>query len=192
VESLPPALARVLERAAGTPLWLEELVRTLIERGLIARQGGEWMVRRDFAKVEIPDTLQKLLVARIDRLGDARTTLQTASAIGRRFGARVLEEVAGPGAQLERHLREAQRAGVVQELQVIPEREYAFRHVLTQEAAYATLLVRRRRELHRAVAEALTRLYPARSDELAATLAHHYARGEAWAECLDHSRRAAE
>jgi predicted ATPase len=102
--------------------------------------------------------------------------------------------VAGSGgaARLDHDLREAQRAGLVHELQVIPEREYAFKHVLTQEAAYATLLVRRRRELHRAVAGTLIRLYPDRGDELAATLAHHYARAEAWREALAHARRAAE
>jgi class 3 adenylate cyclase/tetratricopeptide (TPR) repeat protein len=194
MESLPPALSGVLERAAGTPLWLEELVRTLIERGLIARQEAGWTVSRDVAEVHIPDTLQKLLVARIDRLGEARATLQTASVIGRRFRSRILQEVAGPGgaARLDHDLREAQRAGLVRELQVIPEREYAFKHVLTQEAAYATLLVRRRRELHRAVAGTLIRLYPDRGDELAATLAHHYARAEAWREALAHARQAAE
>jgi adenylate cyclase len=192
--SLPPALSVVLERAAGTPLWLEELVRTLIERGLIARQEAGGVVSRDLGEVHIPDSLQKLLVARIDRLGEARMTLQTASVIGRRFLNRILEEVAGPGgpARLNHDLREAERAGLVRELQMIPDREYAFKHVLTQEAAYATLLVRRRRELHRAVAGALIRLYPDRGDELAATLAHHYARAEAWREALDHAQRAAD
>jgi class 3 adenylate cyclase/tetratricopeptide (TPR) repeat protein len=191
LEELPSGLRDVLERAAGTPLWVEELVRTLVERGLLARQDGGWRVAADLRAVEIPDTLQALIVARIDRLGGARPTLQTASVIGRRFGQRVLERVAANGPRLAQHLRMAERADLVRELAVIPEREYGFKHVLTQEAAYATLLVRRRRELHRRAAEALEALYPERIDELHAVLAHHYARAEAWAEGLEHARAAA-
>src|SRR5262249_12788045 len=81
---------------------------------------------------------------------------------------------------------------LVRELQAVPEREYGFKHVLTQEAAYATLLLRRRRELHRQVAEALEELYPERIDELHAILAYHYQRAEAWDRAYEHARLAAE
>ena len=192
LEELPSGLRDVLERAAGTPLWVEELIRTLVERGLLAREDGRWRVAADLGRVEIPDTLQALIVARIDRLGEARPTLQTASVIGRRFGQRVLERVAANAPDLALHLRMAERADIVRELAVIPEREYGFKHVLTQEAAYATLLVRRRRQLHRRTAEALEDLYPERIDELHPVLAHHYARAEAWTEGVEHARAAAE
>jgi class 3 adenylate cyclase/tetratricopeptide (TPR) repeat protein len=188
----PPGLRSVLERAAGTPLWVEELVSTLIERGLLVAEDGQWRVTADLDRVEIPNTLHALLVARIDRLGDARPTLQTAAVIGRQFGQRVLERVAGEGASLSDHLLVAQRVDLVRELQAVPEREYGFKHVLTQEAAYATLLLRRRRELHRQVAEALEELYPERVDELHAILAYHYQRAEAWDRAYAHARLAAD
>jgi tetratricopeptide (TPR) repeat protein len=188
----PPGLRGVLERAAGTPLWVEELISTLIERGLLVAEDGRWRVTADLAHVEIPNTLHALLVARIDRLGDARPTLQTAAVIGRQFGQRVLERVAGEGAYLDEHLLAAQRVDMVREIQAAPEREYGFKHVLTQEAAYATLLVRRRRELHRQVAEALAALYPERIGELHAVLAYHYQRAEAWDRAYEHARLAAE
>jgi tetratricopeptide (TPR) repeat protein len=192
VDELPPGLRGTLERAAGTPLWVEELVRTLIERGLLVAEDGRWRVTADLDRVEIPTSLQALIVARIDRLGEARPTLQTASVIGRRFGWRVLERVAADEPRLGEHLRLAERADLVRELAGIPEREYGFKHVLTQEAAYATLLLRRRRELHRQVAGALEALYPERVDELHAILAHHYFQAEAWAEAHHHARLAAE
>ena len=76
----------LLERAAGTPLWLEELIRTLLERGILIEDGGGWQLVADLDAVELPGSLQALIVARIDRLGPARPTLQVASVIGRRFG----------------------------------------------------------------------------------------------------------
>ncbi len=192
LDELPDGLRPILERAAGTPLWVEELVRTLVERGLLVDAGGRWGVAADLADVEIPESLQALIVARIDRLGEARPTLQTASVIGRRFGRRVLDRIAGARPELDDHLVRAQRADLVRELAAIPEREYGFKHVLTQEAAYATLLVRRRRELHRQVAEALEALYPERLDELHAVLAHHYERAEAWGKAVEHAAAAAD
>lgn len=188
----PLGLSSVLERAAGTPLWVEELVSTLVERGLLVSESGQWRVVADLDHVEIPDTLHALIVARIDRLGDARPTLQTAAVIGRQFGQRVLERVADEGAGLHDHLLRAQRSDLVREIQAVPEREYGFKHILTQEAAYATLLVRRRRELHRQVAEAIEELYPERVDELHAILAYHYQRAEAWPIAFTHARLAAE
>jgi tetratricopeptide (TPR) repeat protein len=187
-----PSFRRMLERAAGTPLWVEELVRTLTERGLLVPEDGRWRVAADLDRADLPDTLQALIVARIDRLGEARPTLQTASVIGRRFGRRVLERVAGAYPQLDEHLRRAERADLLRELAVIPEHEYGFKHVLTQEAAYATLLLRRRRELHGRVAEALEELYPERVGELHTVLAHHYSRAEVWTKALEHARLAAE
>ena len=92
--ALPPTLRVLLERAAGTPLWLEELIRTLLERGILVEGSGGWQLVADLDAVELPGSLQALIVARIDRLGPARPTLQVASVIGRRFGRNVLEQVA--------------------------------------------------------------------------------------------------
>jgi predicted ATPase/class 3 adenylate cyclase len=190
--ALPPALRVLLERAAGTPLWLEELIRTLLERGVLIENGGGWQLAADLDAVELPGSLQALIVARIDRLGSARPTLQVASVIGRRFGRNVLERVAEQTGRLDADLSQAQRADLVRELPAHPEREYDFKHVLVRDAAYATLLHRRRRALHRRVAETVEQLYPERVPELHAVLAYHYERGEAWLRATEHGRAAAE
>jgi class 3 adenylate cyclase/tetratricopeptide (TPR) repeat protein len=185
---LPASINALLERAAGTPLWLEELIRTLQERGVVTgeQQGGI----EDLGHLEIPDTLQGLIIARLDRLGEARVTLQTASVIGRRFAHRVLSRVAEDG-ELDTHLTQAQRADLVRELAAIPEREYGFKHVLVQEATYSTLLMRRRRELHRLVATALSELYGDHLETLRPMLAFHYERAEEWEAALDQTMAAA-
>jgi tetratricopeptide (TPR) repeat protein len=174
---LPASVNVLLERAAGTPLWLEELIRMLQERGVVTEEGK--VGAGDLGHIEIPDTLQGLIIARLDRLGEARVALQTASVIGRRFAHRVLSQVAQDGA-LDAHLMQAQRADLVRELAAIPEREYGFKHVLVQEATYSTLLMRRRRELHGLVASALRELYGDRLETLRPMLAFHYERAEEW------------
>ena len=189
---LPPALRSLLERAAGTPLWLEELVRTLMDRGILAESADGWQLAGDLSAIELPDSLQALIVARIDRLGPARPTLQVASVIGRRFGRTVLEKVAEAAASLDADLSQAQRADLVRELPAHLDREYDFKHVLVRDAAYATLLHRRRRALHRRVAEAVELLYPERVPELHAVLAFHYERAEVWPRACEHARAAAE
>ncbi|MCC7103994.1 MAG: AAA family ATPase [Chloroflexi bacterium] len=192
LEAPPAGLQSVLERASGTPLWVEELVRMLVERGLLVAESGGWRVTADLERVELPATLKALMVARIDRLGEARPTLQAAAVIGRRFPRRVLARIAGDDPSLDQHLLRAQRGDLVRELAAVPEQEYGFKHVLTQEAAYATLLVRRRRELHLRVAEVLEELYPERLDEIHGLLAQHYEQAESWERALEHARAAAE
>ncbi len=186
---LPDSVHSLLDRAAGTPLWLEELIRTLQERGVVGSSGEDGAV--DLKHLEIPDTLQGLIIARLDRLGEARVALQTASVIGRQFGHRVLSRIAEDAA-LDEHLVQAQRADLVRELATIPEREYGFKHILVQEATYSTLLLRRRRELHNLVAEALTELYVDRLETLRPILAFHYERAEEWDQALEHTLAAAE
>lgn len=189
---LPATLRPLLERAAGTPLWLEELARTLVERGLLSEDERGWQLDEQMSTVELPDSLQALIVARIDRLGPARPTIQVASVIGRRFGHTVLERVAESPARLDDDLDQAQRADLVRELPASGDREYHFKHVLVRDAAYATLLHRRRRDLHRRVAEAVEALYPERVRELHSLLAFHYERAEDWVRASAHARAAAE
>jgi class 3 adenylate cyclase/tetratricopeptide (TPR) repeat protein len=185
---LPASVNALLERAAGTPLWLEELIRTLRERGVVSNEGKTSL--GDIGHLEIPDTLQGLIIARLDRLGEARVALQTASVIGRRFAHRVLSRVA-EDSELDAHLMQAQRADLVRELAAIPEREYGFKHMLVQEATYSTLLMRRRRELHRLVAGALRELYADHLEPLRPILAFHYERAEDWEAALDQTIAAA-
>jgi predicted ATPase len=95
IESLPESVrGLILEKAEGNPFFVEEVIRMLIDQGIIARQGEEWILAKPLGTFEIPDTLQGVLAARIDRLPeDAKRALQVASVIGRKFQVRVLEQV---------------------------------------------------------------------------------------------------
>jgi len=181
-EGLPDALCyRMLEQAEGNPFYLEEILRSLMSSGAIAREGpsGRWLATRDVEEIALPDTLQGILLARIDRLQeDARRVLQMASVIGRVFPYRVLAAVAQEEEGLDRHLVTLQREEMIRERARVPEQEYIFKHYLTQEAAYNALLKRDRRAYHRQVAEAFERLYPERREELCGLLAYQWERAE--------------
>jgi class 3 adenylate cyclase/tetratricopeptide (TPR) repeat protein/ribosomal protein L40E len=178
VSDLPPGLrARILEKSEGNPFFVEEVIRTLIEQGVVIRDesGTRWQATSDGQEIDIPGNLQTLLMARIDRLEeDARQTLQLASVVGRSFYFRVLDRITNMGEELDAQLLTLQRTELIQEESRIPELEYIFRHNLTQEAAYNTILLRQRRVFHQRVGEAIEMLFPDQVDEMAATLAHHF------------------
>ena len=194
---LPRPLERVLERSDGNPFYLEEVLRSLIDSGHLVKRDERWVVTGDLEGVDIPETLTGVLSARIDRLpAQTRRVAQTAAVIGRSFERRVLgtvlmqDSVPWKVGDVTPHLETLTYEELVRELQ--PEEEYAFKHVLTQEAAYDRLLTRRRMELHRLVAKVLERLYEGRLDEIAAALASHYERAEEWLAFAEHAGRAAD
>jgi tetratricopeptide (TPR) repeat protein len=175
-----PTARLILDRAEGNPFFLEELARAVGDAG-----GAR-------AALAVPDTVQGVLAARIDRLPElAKRLLQTASVLGRQFPRRLLEALwtegdAGP------LLRELVRQEFLREGTGSDDPGYTFKHALTQDVALASLLAPRRRDLHRRAAEALVALDPGRERELAPVLAHHYVEAEAWAEAVEHARRAGE
>jgi oligopeptide transport system substrate-binding protein len=125
--------------------------------------------------------LHGVLLARIDRLEDeVRNTLQIASVIGKSFLYRILEAVAEAEVQLDEHLSQLQRIDLVREKARIPELEYMFKHALTQEAAYNSLLHERRKVFHLKVGEALEMLFPERVDDFLGLLAYHFDAAEAY------------
>lgn len=180
---LPEEVAeQIMELSAGNPLFIEEVVQELLDRGALRREEG---LKRpvgevgDVTEIGVPNTLQSLLLARLDRLQeDARHSLQVASVIGRRFQFRVLDAVMDQGASLTLQLAELQRQGMIREEARIPEREYAFRQTLTHEVAYRSILRRQRRILHLEVAKALEELFSEQIEEIAPLLAHHYYRAD--------------
>ncbi|MDP8930687.1 MAG: AAA family ATPase [Actinomycetota bacterium] len=164
----------VAAKAEGNPLFVEELVRMLLDR--LPQQAN---VAVDGATLaEIPDNLHALLLARIDRLpGAARRLLGVAAVIGREFPAALLDEVVAQETDADasgRRLGTLEAAGLLRMTSARPELVYAFRHALIQEAAYSSLLRSERRRLHMVVGGALERLYPQRRGELAGQLARHF------------------
>jgi class 3 adenylate cyclase/tetratricopeptide (TPR) repeat protein len=175
--------ASILEKTGGNPFFIEEVVRTLIDNGVVLSEDrtvdGEvqryWVAESENAEFAIPDNLQSLLSARMDRLEDAtRNTLQMASVIGRSFYHRVLQAVDQGSPELDRHVNTLLQLDMIRESARVPEVEYIFRNPLTQEAVYETILLKHRREFHRRVGEAMEELYPDRLEGLYGLLAHHF------------------
>jgi len=182
LEDLPPKLTwRILSHAEGNPFYVEEIIRSLISEGAILEDEatGRWQATREVAEIRIPDTVQGVLTARIDRLQEeTRRVLQMAAVIGRIFLYRVLAAIAEEERELGERLLTLQREEMIRERARLPELEYIFKHELTREAAYNGLLKRERRAFHRQVAEALEGLFLEWVDEQAGLLAHHWERAE--------------
>jgi class 3 adenylate cyclase/tetratricopeptide (TPR) repeat protein len=193
---LPLGLRRIIfGKSEGNPFYLEEVVRTLIDRELIQRDAEKdlWHLSDGYDDIDIPDNLQALLLARIDRLDqETRRTLQLASVIGRVFNFRVLQSIADTVDDLDEKLRVLQQMDLIQETTRLPELEYIFRHELTREAAYKSILRRQRREFHRKVGAALESIYSDRLAEEAHLLAYHYNAARNYQQALKYYRIAGD
>jgi class 3 adenylate cyclase/tetratricopeptide (TPR) repeat protein len=191
---LPPPLVRLIVRKAeGNPFFVEEVIRSVIDRGALvpASNGEGWVVTSVIDSVTVPDTLKGVLMARLDRLPDeTKRVAQEAAVIGRIFSYRVLVRLAQDAAGLEADLRHLEMEDLIRELVREPDLEYMFKHALTQDVAYESLLGARRREIHCRVGEAMEELFAQRLSEFHAILAEHFLRGEAWAKAFDHFVRA--
>jgi len=204
VEALPrPLRVRILDHAEGNPFYVEEVIRSLIDSDVLFfdEDTARWQAAREVEDIAIPDTLQGVLMARIDRLQEeARRVLQMASVIGRIFLHRILaaiaeQEDARPEQgrrELDSHLLTLQREEMIRQRARVPELEYIFKHHLTREAAYNGLLRSERREFHRQVAEALERLFAERMEEQLGFLAHHWDRAGERKKAIHYLRRAGE
>jgi len=209
IAELDPVLqARIIRHADGNPFYMEEILRSLVESGAIVcdQAACRWDAAPDaLSDIVIPDTLQGVLAARIDRLPEeARRVLQQASVVGHVFRYRVLAAVTAGAApaqsasdaskaqdgDLDTHLVTLLREQMIHERARLPEREYMFKHVLTQEAAYNSLLRRESREIHARVARALEQLYPERLDEQLGLLAYHWERAGEPAQAIPYLLRA--
>jgi class 3 adenylate cyclase/tetratricopeptide (TPR) repeat protein/ABC-type cobalamin transport system ATPase subunit len=183
LEELPPALIQLIDRAEGNPFYIEEIIRTLIDRGTIVRENGHWQLVQEIDLQAIPDTLQRIIMARLDRLPEeARRTLQLAAVVGRIFPYQVLSYLASAAAlaaQLDAGLVFLQRAELVRERSRVPELEYIFKHRMIHDVAYESLLMRDRRLYHRLVAQHLESLYTGQKlREAYELLAHHCSRSD--------------
>jgi class 3 adenylate cyclase/tetratricopeptide (TPR) repeat protein len=161
----------IVEKADGNPFFIEELIRSLIETNQIVRENSSWRTSSEDAKVSLPNTLRGVLGARIDRLPElTKHILQNASVVGRSFELRVLNRLTHLNDALNVHIQYLEEVSLVEPLL----NEYAFRHVLIQETAYDSILIKKRTELHRQIGEALEELYTNRIEEFAPLVANHF------------------
>jgi len=185
---------RLIERTQGNPFFLEESVRTLVETQVLVGEPGAYRLARALPSIQVPATVQAVLAARIDRLPpEEKQLLQTAAVIGTEVPLTLLQTMAEvPEAPLRLGLTHLQAAEFLYETHLFPEIEYTFKHALTQQVAYETLLQERRRVLHARIVEALETLAGERIAEQVERLAHHALRGEMWDKALVYGRQAGE
>jgi class 3 adenylate cyclase len=187
------ALKRLLvERTEGNPFFLEESVQALVETGVLAGERGAYRLARPLEHAQVPATVQAVLTARIDRLApEDKRLLQSAAVIGKDVPYALLAAIAElPEDALRAGVARLQAAEFLYEAALFPELEHTFKHALTHEVAYGSLLGERRRALHARIMEAIERLYPDRLIEYVERLAHHALRGEVWAQAVSYSRQA--
>jgi predicted ATPase len=189
------SLGRLLiERTAGNPFFLEESVRALVETQMLVGERGAYRQVQSLPAIQVPATVQAVLAARIDRLpSDEKRLLQTAAVVGTEVPFPLLQAVVDvPEVDLRRGLTFLQGAEFLYETRLFPELEYTFKHALTYQVAYESLLHERRRELHTRIMEALEILSVERPSEQVERLAHHALRGEVWDKALTYLQLAGE
>jgi tetratricopeptide (TPR) repeat protein len=191
LESLKKLL---IERTQGVPFFLEESVRTLVETGTLVGESGAYHLVQDLPSIQVPPTVQAVLAARIDRLPqEEKQLLQIASVIGNEVPFTLLQTIAEiPDGALHPSLTHLQATEFLYETSLFPERIYTFKHALTHEVAYGSLLQERRRVLHTRIVDALEAFGSERVVEQVERLAHHAMRGEVWDKALVYCRQAGE
>jgi class 3 adenylate cyclase/tetratricopeptide (TPR) repeat protein len=167
----------IIGRTSGNPLFMEELLRTLIENRTIVKASGSYRLDETASQHQVPDTIQGIIAGRMDRLEDnIKTTLQTASVIGRSFVYKILRNLPGLSDSLKTDLLRLQSLELIYEKRVFPELEYIFKNVIIQEVAYNSLLVNRRKALHGAIGEAIEEAYSNRLKDFYEVIAHHFSK----------------
>ncbi len=190
--SLASLKSLLTERTDGNPFFLEESVRTLVETQVLAGEPGAYYLIQDLPSIHVPPTVQAVLAARIDRIPqDEKRLLQTAAVIGTEVPFSLLQAIVEtPNDALYPSLAHLQAAEFLYETSLFPERVYTFKHALTHDVAYHSLLQERRRALHARIAEALEGIDRDREAEQIKRLAHHAFRGEVWEKAVSYYKQA--
>ena len=191
-KALEPVKCRLIERAQGNPFFLEESVQTLVETGVLIGSRGAYRMTRTQDEWPIPATAQAMVAARVDRLpAEEKRVLQAASIIGRDVPYTLLEAIADVSEGSVRHaLARLEASDFIYETHVFPDLEYTFKHALTHEVTYGSVLQDRRRALHARVVEVIEARYPDRLDEHVERLAHHAFLGGLGDKAVTYLRRA--
>ena len=184
----------IIEKTEGNPFFMEETVQVLLDEGALVREGYAVRITRPLAELKIPPTVQGILAARIDRLpADEKDFLQTLAVLGKEFPLSLVREVIRkPDDELNRMLNDLQLAEFIYEQPAVGDTEYTFKHALTQEVAYNSVLIERRKQLHEHAGAAIETLYKDQIDDYLAALAFHYGRSANAFKAAEYFGRAAE
>ena len=190
---LKPLKRLIIERTGGNPFFIEEIVQALFDEGALIRNGVV-KVTRSLSQLRLPPTVQGILAARIDRQpGEHKQLLQTLAVIGRESSLGLLTQVAAyPDIQLVRMLTELRAAEFIYEHAAATGVEYVFKHALTQEVAYNSLLIERRKQIHERAGQVLESIFAAQVDDHLTQLAHHYSHTDNIEKAIEYLGRAGQ
>lgn len=189
----PEINALILNRSAGNPLFMEEFTHTLVENGSIEKKGNQFVFTGKETDINVPDTVQGIIAARLDRLEDnLKRTMQIASVIGRDFAFRILQTITGMREELKTYLLNLQGLEFIYEKNLFPELEYIFKHALIQEVTYNSLLSKSRNEIHEKIGNAIEEIYIERLEEFYEVLAYHFSRGNEISKAIEYSKMSGE
>jgi class 3 adenylate cyclase len=191
-DTIPDNLKDLINRRTeGNPFFIEESLKTLQEKGFISVTKGKLKILIDNLESGVPETVQGVIMARIDRLeGRIREVLLNASVIGREFSKQIIEKVTDGKEELLSHLSHLKGLELILEKSEVQEFEYLFKHYMIQEVAYNTILINKRKKLHGLIARAIEEIYHDRLKELYELLAFHYEKAEEWEKAAEYYGRA--
>ena len=183
----------ILEKTEGIPFFIEEFVRSLKDLKIIEKEDDTYHLARDIQKVTIPSKIQDVIMARVDSLPvAAKELLQTASVIEREFSYPLIQRVTGlPEQELLKHLSTLKDSEILFERGIYPETDYIFKHAVTREVVYDSILTSRRKQLHEEIAKSIEHLYAKNIDTHYGVLSEHFTAGENYEAGAEYSRRTA-
>jgi len=184
----------ILEKTEGVPFFIEEFIRSLNDLKIIEKKNNKWCLAKDIQDLTIPSTVQDVIMARVDSLPEgAKEALQTGSAIEREFTYDLIKRVKGlPEQELLSHLSVLKDSELLYERGIYPETTYIFKHALTRDVVYESILAKKKKNLHEKIGNAVEELYADRIEEQYELLAHHYGLAESWVKAVHFGRLAAE
>ncbi len=182
----------ILEKTEGVPFFIEEFIKSLRDLEIIERRGNKYHLAKDIQEMTIPSTIQDIIMARVDSLPDgAKEVLQTGSVIEREFTYEMIKWVAGlPEQELLSHLSVLKDSELLYERGIYPQSAYIFKHALTREVVYDSILTKRKRRLHEKIGNAIEEIFKENLDEHYGVLAEHYIESEHYEKAAEYSRLA--
>ena len=193
-DGIPSDLRRfVQDKAEGNPFYLEELVNSLIETETLIQDNGSWKVTRTITETDISSTINGVISGRLDRLeNETKRVLQEASVIGRAFFYEILKRITALKHDIDGFLRGLEQLDIIRTRSLQPDLEYMFKHNLTQEVVYNSLLKKERQAAHERIALVMEQLFPDRLPEFCETLAFHFKQGRSPLKAVDYLIKSGE
>jgi tetratricopeptide (TPR) repeat protein len=194
IDTLPASVKeQILAKAQGNPFFVEEVIRSLIDSGALYKDAEGWRTRGEVLDIAVPESLQSVILSRVDQLeAEIRHVLQSAAVIGPLFRRRLVGQITRQAGELDKALGDLEDRALIYRERVVPEEEYSFRHVLTQDIVYHNILTRRRTQIHRQVAEAIEKLYQDGLEEYYEQLAYHFDRGNHTGKAIEYCFKSGE